>query len=138
MYGLCTLKQGKLEARAKRCVFIGYPRGVKGYKLWCLEPGEQKCIISRDLVFDKSKMGYQSQSHKFYSENTYKQDATQVEVESGESSGQETDSKKDEFDDQIVDEQITELYSYACKKEEKGNSTSIFEIWSCRPHIICF
>lgn len=31
------LKQDKLSPRALRCVFIGYPEGVKGYKLWCLD-----------------------------------------------------------------------------------------------------
>ena len=27
------IKQGKLEPCAKKCMFIGYPEGVKGYKL---------------------------------------------------------------------------------------------------------
>lgn len=30
--------------------------GVKGYKLWCLEPGYNKCIISRDVIFDETQM----------------------------------------------------------------------------------
>ena len=29
--------QDKLEPRALRCVFMGYPDRVKGYKLWCTE-----------------------------------------------------------------------------------------------------
>ena len=24
-------KQGKLDARAKKCMFVGYPEGIKGY-----------------------------------------------------------------------------------------------------------
>ncbi|KAL0552306.1 hypothetical protein IC582_011414 [Cucumis melo] len=42
------VKDGKLNKRTLKCMFIGYPQGVKGYKLWCIEKGMNKCIISRD------------------------------------------------------------------------------------------
>ena len=45
--------QDNLEPRAKRCVFLGYPEGVKGLKLWNFE--HQKNIISKD-VFDEETM----------------------------------------------------------------------------------
>lgn len=39
---------------ARRCVLIGYPNGVKGYKLWCIE--NQKIIVSRDVTFDEKQI----------------------------------------------------------------------------------
>ena len=62
------VKQGKLEPRAKRCLFIGYPKGVKGYKLWALEEGLPRTLVSRDVTFNKDsflkddKVGIQKDS----------------------------------------------------------------------------
>ena len=44
----------KLEARAKKGVFVRYPMNVKGYKMWC--PASSKFLISRDVIFDKLAM----------------------------------------------------------------------------------
>lgn len=43
--------QGKLKPRALKGVFIGYPVGVKGYKVWLVE--EKKVVISRNAVFQE-------------------------------------------------------------------------------------
>ena len=52
------IRQSKLEARALRCVMVGYQKGVKGYRLWCIEPNNQKIIISRDVQFEETRMPY--------------------------------------------------------------------------------
>lgn len=43
------VNQGKLKPRAKKGVFMGYPQGVKGYRIWNLE--EKKIVISRNVSF---------------------------------------------------------------------------------------
>ena len=59
-------------------MLIGYPEGVKGYKLWKLEPGETRCIISRDVTFDESRMSMLSKEQK---DNSSSNENTNFEVE---------------------------------------------------------
>ena len=44
-------ERSKLDAKAKKMIFLGYPQGVKVYKIW--DPLEKKVIISRDVTFDE-------------------------------------------------------------------------------------
>ena len=46
--------QGKLKPRTKKGVFLGYPQGVKGYRIWSLE--DKKIIVSRNVVFHEAVM----------------------------------------------------------------------------------
>jgi hypothetical protein len=49
------IKQDKLYARTVKCVFIGYPENVKGYKSWKLEYGGRSRVIrSNDVTFDET------------------------------------------------------------------------------------
>ncbi|GJW07711.1 retrotransposon protein, putative, ty1-copia subclass [Tanacetum coccineum] len=51
-----NVNQGKLKPRAIKCIIMGYPEGVKGYRLWRLDDVKPKIIISRDVVFNDSLM----------------------------------------------------------------------------------
>jgi len=75
------VKQGKLDARVVKCLFIGYLEGVKGYKLWKLKSGETRCIISRDVTFDESRMTMLSKEEKH---NNSSSESTNFEVEHSE------------------------------------------------------
>lgn len=39
-----------------KCVFLGYPEGVKAYRLWRLDEVSPRIIVSRDVVFNEGVM----------------------------------------------------------------------------------
>ena len=47
-------KKNKLESKSKRCVCIGFTKGVMGFKLW--DPEIRSAFISRDVVFYEDSM----------------------------------------------------------------------------------
>ena len=44
----------KLESKSKKCIFIGFTKGFKGFKLW--DPEKRSAFTSRDVVFDEDLM----------------------------------------------------------------------------------
>lgn len=39
-------------------MFLGYPEEFKPYRLWCLETGHKRCIISRYVVFNEAEIAF--------------------------------------------------------------------------------
>ncbi|KAE8711146.1 putative ribonuclease H protein [Hibiscus syriacus] len=47
-------ERSKLDAKSKECIFLGYKKGVKGFKFW--NPIAKKIVTSKDVVFDEQPM----------------------------------------------------------------------------------
>jgi len=52
-------ERSKLDAKSKKCIFLDYKKGVKGYKFW--DPVDKKVVISIDAVFDEQFILQQNQ-----------------------------------------------------------------------------
>ena len=66
--------KSKLDARAKKCMFVGYLEGVKEFKLYFEECGSSKCSISRDVVFRESKYYLAKETQVRFEEDSMGQD----------------------------------------------------------------
>lgn len=47
-------ERSKLKPKSTHCIFLGFEKGVKGFKLWDIN--NRKKVVSRDVVFDETTM----------------------------------------------------------------------------------
>ena len=47
-------KRTKLDPKSRKCIFLGYTDGVKGYRLW--DPTARKVVVSRDVIFAEDEL----------------------------------------------------------------------------------
>lgn len=57
VWPLFMSNEGKLQARNKRCILLGYHNGVKGYKLFY--PKSKKTLISWDVIFNENSTSHE-------------------------------------------------------------------------------
>ncbi|KAL4332005.1 hypothetical protein GQ457_07G011040 [Hibiscus cannabinus] len=53
----------KLHSRAHQCVFLGYPKNIKGYRLYDLQ--NRNVFVSRDVIFCEDTFPFQKDIDKF-------------------------------------------------------------------------
>ena len=51
-------RKRKLNLKATNCVFLGYSKGVKGYRLWNIGKDGAKIIISSNVTFNENEFSY--------------------------------------------------------------------------------
>jgi hypothetical protein len=93
----------KLQPRAKKGIFLGYAKGVKGYRIWC--PELRKFVISIDMTFDESTMPASNMQKDMQEED--KEDLVEVELNTPEASRSDVDSVPDS-EQQPLQEQLTQ------------------------------
>ena len=49
-----SVKNGEVNLRAKKFIFLGVKRNMKGYKLW--DPENKKIVLSKHVTFDETSL----------------------------------------------------------------------------------
>ncbi|GKA31352.1 gag-pol polyprotein [Tanacetum coccineum] len=58
----------KLDLKSRKCLFLGYADGVKGYRLW--DPTAHKVVVSKYVVFMEDKIQENEESDSTTKETT--------------------------------------------------------------------
>uniref|UniRef100_A0A2N9G8M7 CCHC-type domain-containing protein n=1 Tax=Fagus sylvatica TaxID=28930 RepID=A0A2N9G8M7_FAGSY len=122
--------------KSKKCIFLGFKKGVKGYKLW--DPVAQKVVISRDVVFDEKSMTKafkEEKSQAAESSNNIGRLTVQVELDELESQSNEEPHSNDQEQDSTISDRpkrnkrpsvrygFEDLVSYALLTSSEDPST---------------
>ena len=106
-------ERSKLDSKSRKCVFLGFEKGVKGvkgYRLW--DPISKKTVTSRDVIFDEAFMLKQNEAETC-DDSPYEKLTVEVELD-------ENSSPSDKGDVEIdSQQQQEEPYSIARGREKQ-------------------
>ena len=92
--------RSKLDPKSKECIFLGFKKRIKRYKLW--DPVTQEVVINRDVVFDEKSMTIafkEKKSQVAKSSNNIGRSTMQVELDELESHSDEKPHSNDQEQD---------------------------------------
>nr|KYP62383.1 Retrovirus-related Pol polyprotein from transposon TNT 1-94 [Cajanus cajan] len=104
------VNEGKLLPRSRKCLFMGYGDGVKGYRIW--SPSEKKVILSRDVIFDES--------HLFHPK-------LEVPITATHNSHPPQVGKVESISEKTEDKDLLDKFSEASQEEEQSENSSANE-----------
>ncbi|GJT85069.1 retrotransposon protein, putative, ty1-copia subclass [Tanacetum coccineum] len=105
-------KQGKLKPRAIKYVLLGYPKGVKGYRLYRLDDESPKIVTSRNVVFNESVM---------YKDTLKDSGADQEDGDDEDAGDKETDQIPDLTDYQLSRDREQRIRTKPLRFRDKSN-----------------
>ncbi|KAH9681068.1 hypothetical protein KPL71_026802 [Citrus sinensis] len=94
----------KLDPKSRRCIFLRYVDGVKGYRLW--DPTAHKIVISRDVIFIEDQLQRKDEDDSIVKE---KSETVSVYVENNPEDSYSSEAAPENEEQEPVESEVPEV-----------------------------